>query len=50
MPLPVPSRDEIMASPGGGRAGEREPYAGSPEEEVPGDELERELGGYGEAR
>lgn len=50
MPLPVPSRDEIMASPGGSQPEEREPYAGSPEEEVPGDELERELGGYGVAR
>ncbi|KAL8279460.1 hypothetical protein RQP46_008022 [Phenoliferia psychrophenolica] len=37
--LPVPSRDEIMASPGGPSS----QIHAEPEEEVPGDELEREL-------
>ncbi|ORY84142.1 kinase-like domain-containing protein [Leucosporidium creatinivorum] len=46
--LPVPSRDEIMASPGGAGAKEEEGHqrwTTEPEEEVPGDELERELSG-----
>ncbi|KAK4047134.1 mitogen activated protein kinase 2 [Microbotryomycetes sp. JL201] len=48
--LPVPTRDEIMASPGGAGAamdeaeGRRMVY-GEPEQEEPGKELERELSG-----
>jgi hypothetical protein len=46
--LPVPSRDEIMASPGGAGAKEEDGHQRwmtEPEEEIPGDELERELSG-----
>ncbi|KAM0791562.1 hypothetical protein ACM66B_006009 [Microbotryomycetes sp. NB124-2] len=48
--LPVPSRDEIMASPGGAGAvmddveGRRMVY-GEPEHEIPANEFERELSG-----
>ncbi|KAK4700414.1 hypothetical protein P7C70_g5833, partial [Phenoliferia sp. Uapishka_3] len=42
--LPVPSRDEIMSSPGGAAATEEDrKLVAEPEQEVPGDELEREL-------
>ena len=49
-PLPVPSRDTIMSSPGGQNGEDQKNFAtrmDSPEhEEIPGDELEKELAGH----